>query len=140
MLFSLRIINGQEGILVLDTKRLMPVHLGLSWGKCPKIMILISLGSNDDFVSLLEHPALPDLQGYKDLMKSIQDRRIESQKCNIQSKLNKLQEQVLQNFLQVLPEYCSFIRYMSDSASEGQEHIGGEEIPIQTNSYEQLEN
>ena len=29
---------------------------------------------------------------------------------------------------------------MSDSASEGQEHIGGEKIPIQTNSYEQLEN
>ena len=59
--------------------------------------------SNDEFISVLEHFALPEYQSYIDLMANIQDRRAKNRKFNLQSKLKELQEQILQNFYHVMP-------------------------------------
>jgi hypothetical protein len=96
------------------------------------------LGS-DDFVSLLVNSALPESQSYKELMGSIQVRRAENRKFNIQSKLKELEEQILQNFLHVLPEYCSFIRYLSDSESKERGHVAAQKIHIEKNLFQHLE-
>ena len=74
--------------------------------------------NNEEFFSPLNYSTFTEFESYTDLVISIKGHRRESRKCNIQSRLNELEEQILQNFLQVLPEYCRFIRYMPDSTSE----------------------
>ena len=48
-------------------------------------------------------------------------------------------EQILQNFLHVLPEYCTFILYLSESAYEEREHVAAQEIPVQITQFAHLE-
>jgi hypothetical protein len=55
--------------------------------------------NNEEFVSLLKYSAFPEFESYTDLVNSIQGHRRESRKCNIQSRLNELEEKILQNFL-----------------------------------------
>lgn len=95
--------------------------------------------SNYEFISVLEHFALPEYQSYIDLMANIQDRRAENRKFNLQSKLKELQEQILQHFYHILPEYCNFILYLSESAYEEREHVAAQEIPLQIAQFAHVE-
>ena len=45
----------------------------------------------------------------------------------------------MQNFYHVLPEYCNFILYLSESAYEEREHVAAQEIPVQINRFAHLE-
>jgi hypothetical protein len=64
---------------------------------------------NEEMVSLLKYYEFLEFKSYTSLVNSIQGLHRERWKCNIQSRLNELEEKILHNFLQVLPEYCGFI-------------------------------
>jgi len=91
--------------------------------------------SNDEFVSLLKYSELPESKSYTKLENSIQALRAQNRNYNTQSKLTEFGEQIVKNFLHVLPEYCSFVRYLTDSESEEK----GQNIPIKISPFQHLE-
>jgi hypothetical protein len=51
--------------------------------------------NNEEFVSLLNYSAFPKFESYTNLVNSIQGLCRERRKCNIQSRLNELEEKIL---------------------------------------------